>query len=104
MATFNIDTMKSGFTPAEVHFRGEDYVLGANAIGIIRACEIHGEIEDKEGTSYMAAFLEKLPELLTAMCETFPTVGLETGEQMALINVCTEVLGQIGQLTFPKGE
>lgn len=104
MATFNIDEMKSGFQPADVHFRGEDYKLGKLALGILQACNIHGEIEDLDGVAYMEAFLERLPRMLTTLCEEFPTEDLDAGESMALLKVCVEVLGQIGQLTFPSDE
>lgn len=100
MATFNIDKMKSGFEPVDILFRGTDYLLGRNALGIIRACEVHGEFEDKNGMAYLGVFLERLPEILTALCPELPVDDLETGESIALIKVCTEVFGRIGRINF----
>lgn len=103
MATFDVDEMGADFQAVDIIFRGEEYLLGGNALGLLDACELHGTIEDKDGTVYLKAFLEILPELMKSLC---PELVLEqdtlvTGEQMALVKVVTEVLGRISRLTFP---
>ncbi len=104
MATFNIDEMKSGFQPVDIVFRGKDYLLGNTALGILEACEIHGEMEDNDGVAYVRAFMDAMPRMLAALCPDMPSEGLETAEQFALMKVCTEVLGRVGQLTFQAEE
>lgn len=104
MATFNIDEMKGDFEPVEIIFRGEEYTLGRNALGLLNACELHGTIEDKDGAQYLKALLELLPELVKSLCPelTLEQDTLETGEQMAMVKVVTEVLGRVSRLTFPE--
>ena len=105
MADFNIDEMAADFQSVGIILRGEEYVLGRNALGLLNACEMHGTIEDKEGTQYLVALLELLPEILKSMCpELTLEDDLETGEQMSLVKVVTEVLGRVSRLTFPKEE
>jgi hypothetical protein len=105
MAEFNIDEMKGNFEPVGIIFRGQEYALGRNALGLLSACELHATIEDKNGLEYMKALLEILPELLRCMCpELVLDESLETGEQMALVKVATEVLGRVSRLSFPKEE
>lgn len=104
MAEFNIDEMKAGFEPVEIVFRGENYFLGRNALGLLDACELHGSIEDKDGVAYLKALLELLPGLVASMCPELTLEDLETGEQMALVKVVTEVLGRVSRLTFPEEE
>ena len=103
MATFNIDEMRSDFQPVDIIFREKEYVLGRNALGLMNACELHGTIEDKDGLEYLKAFLELLPELMKTMCpELELSEDLQTGEQMAMMKVITEVLGRVSRLTFPE--
>jgi hypothetical protein len=105
MATFNVDEMGSEFQPVDIIFRGQEYVLGGNALGLLSACEMHSTIEDKDGMQYLIAFLGMLPELLASMCpELELEYGLETGEQMAMVQVVTEVLGRVSRLTFQTEE
>jgi hypothetical protein len=104
MAIFNIDEMKSGYAPVDIVFRSAEYRLGANALGVLEACDIHASIEGKDGVQYMRALLELLPRMVRSLCPTLDLDGmeLETGEQMALMHVCTEVLGRIGRLSFQE--
>ena len=103
MATFNVDEMSADFQPVDIIFRGQEYVLGRNALGLLNACEMHGTIEDKDGTQYLVALLELMPELMKSMCpELILENDLGTGEQMAMVKVVTEVLGRVSRLTFPE--
>lgn len=106
---FDIDKMKADFEPVRIVFRGKEYALGREALGLLNACEMHVGIEDKDGIAYVKALMEMLPELLRSVCPEMTWEGkLETGEQMALTKACTEVLGRIGRLTFqaegPEGD
>lgn len=105
MAAFNIDKMKSNFEPVEIVFRGKTYMLGRDALGLLEACELCGTIEDKDGMEYFKAQLGMLPQLMKCLCPRLE-IGedLETGEQMALIEVTMEVLGRVGRLSFQKAE
>jgi hypothetical protein len=105
MATFDIDQMKSDFQPVDIVFHGQEYVLGRNAVGLLDACELHAEIEDLDGMKYLKALLELLPRLALALCpDLVLDDDLDAGEQMALVKVCTEVLGRVTRLTFPAEE
>lgn len=103
---FNIDEMKADFEPVEIVFRNKKHTLGKNALGLMDACELHGTIEDKDGLQYIAAYLKLQPQLVRLLCPELELVleELETGEQMALMKVCTEVLGRAGRLTFQEEE
>ncbi len=105
MATFNVDEMKADFQPVDIIFRGVEYVLGRNALGLMAACELHGTIEDKDGMQYLGALIALLPEVVKAMCpELDLPEDIDAGEQMAMVKICTEVLGRVSHLTFPEEE
>jgi len=108
MATFNIDTMKADFAPVDIHFRGQDYVLGACATGVLDGCEVHGTIEDKDGLEYMRAFFGIMRDMVLALSGDLDLdnldPALELGEQLALMKACSEVLRRVGRLTFQAEE
>lgn len=112
---FDVDAQSSAYQPVEVKFRGKQYQLGRDTAGLLYAAEAYNAVPDPlqtpqgqaptpeqsaSQTEYVTKLVEILPSVLTALNGDFPTDDLTAGEESALLNVVTEVLSRMGDLSF----
>lgn len=102
---FDIDEKSQGFAPLTVKFRGEQYVLGDDALGVLTACEMHSSVidSDADDAANMAKLMEMLPSVIAMLCPGFPVDDWSTGEKLTIMQAATEVLQRVGALTFQAG-
>lgn len=108
---FDVDALRSAYTPVRMRFRGVEYQVGASALGVLQALTVdtQGGLDKLEGESPMAyavRLLKVAPRMMAFLCPDLPTSPAWTfDEEMAMVRVVTEVLGRVGRLRFsaPQG-
>lgn len=104
---FDIDARKGSYEPLTVRFRGAEYVLGRSASHVLGALAIHAKLAPAEGETEQEAsarMIAILPSVLGALCPGFPATDLTVGEEFALMQAATEVLGRVAQVRFPAAQ
>lgn len=110
MALYDIDAMAEKFEPVRVKFRGKEYGLGENVHSILTATTmLQGKVDPKasEKDTTLAVFTELRPILRVlspALADAIDADGLNAAEEAAMLRPVTEVLSQVGKLSFPAAE
>jgi len=101
---FDVDAKKTAYCPLTVRFRGQEYVFGRTALGILQATTLDGasmeKVEGETDMDYSKRLLEKLPKLVALLCPGFPTDDWAMDEELALFQAVAEVLGRVGRVRF----
>lgn len=96
---FNVDEMAGNYKPVEIEFRGVRYELGSTVQQLILCTEMFSG-GDSVGAGEI---FSKLPALLrTLNPELEPIIKdapFTAGEELALVNVVTEVLSRFTAMT-----
>ena len=106
MSLYDIDEMAEKFEPVRVKFRGTEYVLGADVHSILSASSVFQETIDPEADSKsttLAVFtqLRAIIRVLSPdLAKVMDDCDLNPAEEAAMLRPVTEVLAQVGQLTF----
>ena len=106
MALYDIDEMAKEFEPVRVKFRGVEYVLGDNVHSILSASSVFQENLDpkadaKATTLDVFTHLRAIIRVLSpGMAKVMDQQDLNAAEEAAMLRPVTEVLSQVGKLSF----
>ncbi len=109
MALYDIDEMAQEFEPVRVKFRGEEYTLGDSVHAILSASSVFQQVDaktdDKTTTLQVFTFLRPIIRVLSPeMGKVMDKQDLNVAEEAAMLRPVTEVLAQVGRLSFRKEE
>ncbi len=109
MALYDIDEMAQEFEPVRVKFRGVEYILGESVHAILSASsvfqQVDAEADDKSTTLQVFTHLRPIIRVLSPdMGKVMNEQDLNAAEEAAMLRPVTEVLAQVGRLSFRKEE
>lgn len=89
---YDVDAASQDFNPVRVKFRGAEYELGNDVVGLVRAAAMFQSADEEDGKQVM----EKLPAILVALSPALAPVleekALGSAEAVAFVPAAQEAL------------